>query len=129
MQKTLLMAALGLSVACAAANADDLSMPQKAQPQTAEEATPSVTTAVPAAAPASTILPGKGQTMAEVSKKFGQPRLKHAAVGGGQPKQPPITRWDYEGFSVFFEHSHVIDAVVPDRPAEIHHKDELKPAQ
>jgi hypothetical protein len=25
---------------------------------------------------------------------------------------PPITRWDYAGFSVFFEHDRVIDAVV-----------------
>jgi hypothetical protein len=128
MQKTLLLAALGLSVACAAANADDLTMPQTTQPQSAEEATPSASTAIPAAAPASIALPSKGQSMTEVVKKFGQPKLKHAAVGGGQPKQPPITRWDYEGFSVFFEHSHVIDAVVPDRPAELHHKDELKPA-
>jgi hypothetical protein len=123
MQKTLLMAALGLSAVCAAANADNLSMPQ-----TAEEAT-TVTMSVPAAAPSMPALPSKGQTMAEVSKKFGQPRIRHAAVGGGQPKQPPITRWDYGDFSVFFEHSHVIDAVVPNRPAEIHHKDELKPAR
>ena len=30
---------------------------------------------------------------------------------GGAPKHPPITRWDYEGFSVYFEHQHVIHAV------------------
>ena len=25
--------------------------------------------------------------------------------------KPPITRWDYDGFSVYFEHQHVIHAV------------------
>jgi hypothetical protein len=29
----------------------------------------------------------------------------------GRPGQPPITRWDYAGFAVFFEHDRVIDAV------------------
>ena len=32
---------------------------------------------------------------------------RHPTVG-----QPPITRWDYNGFAVFFEHDRVIDAVV-----------------
>jgi len=127
MQKTLLLAAATLLMASATAYADNLSMPETPQPQTAEEATPSVTTEIPAAAP-DIKLPGKGQTMAQVAKDFGEPKVKHPAVGGGQPRQPPITRWDYEGFSVFFEHSHVVDAVIPDHPSEIHHKDELKPA-
>jgi hypothetical protein len=128
MQKTLLLVALGLSMASSVAIADNLSMPQTSEPQTAEEATPSVSTKIPAAAPALINLPRKGQDMNQVSKQFGEPKVKHPAVGGGQPRQPPITRWDYEGFSVFFEHSHVVDAVIPDQPSEIHHKDELKPA-
>ncbi|MGH8505510.1 MAG: hypothetical protein ACRETM_06045 [Stenotrophobium sp.] len=121
MQKTLLVAALGLSVVCAAANADDLAMPQTPAPQNAE-------TTMPGTAPANVILPRKGQDMAEVAKEFGQPKLKHGAVGGSTPQQPPITRWDYPDFSVFFERSHVIDAVVPGQPPKIYHKDELKPA-
>ncbi len=110
-----------------AAYADNLSMPENAQPQTAEEATPSVTTAIPAAAPLIK-LPRKGQDMNLVAREFGEPKVKYPAVGGGQPRQPPITRWDYENFSVFFEHAHVVDAVIPDHPSEIHHKDELQPA-
>ena len=38
--------------------------------------------------------------------------MRHAPVGGGHPQQPPITRWDYPTFSVYFEHEHVVDAVL-----------------
>jgi hypothetical protein len=50
--------------------------------------------------------PKRGVTMTQVEAKFGAPATKHDAVG-----QPPITRWDYPGFSVFFEHDRVIHAV------------------
>jgi hypothetical protein len=50
--------------------------------------------------------PKRGVTMDEVEKRFGAPTTRHPAVG-----QPPITRWDYAGFSVFFEHDRVIHAV------------------
>ena len=50
--------------------------------------------------------PKRGSTMTEVEKHFGAPVEKHATVG-----QPPITRWDYAGFSVFFEHDRVIHSV------------------
>ncbi|MGH8140743.1 MAG: hypothetical protein ACREVV_21440 [Steroidobacteraceae bacterium] len=51
--------------------------------------------------------PKRGTTMSEVEKHFGAPAEKHPTVG-----QPPITRWDYAGFSVFFEHDRVIHSVV-----------------
>ena len=54
--------------------------------------------------------PKRGSTMSEVEKHFGAPVTRHATVGGA-PHQPPITRWDYNGFSVFFEHDRVIHAV------------------
>lgn len=59
-------------------------------------------------------MPARGQSMAQVEVRFGTPERKHAAIAGpGDSKHnPPITRWDYAGFSVYFEHSHVIDAVV-----------------
>lgn len=57
-------------------------------------------------------VPKRGLTMAEVEKHFGAPATRHPPVGGGSARQPPITRWDYTGFSVFFEHDRVIDAVV-----------------
>ena len=51
--------------------------------------------------------PKRGTTMDEVEKHFGAPVNRHPTVGA-----PPITRWDYSGFSVFFEKDRVIDAVV-----------------
>ena len=60
--------------------------------------------APPAAAPAT---PARGATMNAVEARFGAPSSRHAAVG-----QPPITRWDYPQFAVFFEHDRVIHAVI-----------------
>jgi hypothetical protein len=56
-------------------------------------------------------VPQRGSTMAQVEAKYGAPREKHAAVG-----KPPITRWDYESLSVYFENDRVIHAVVPGAP-------------
>jgi hypothetical protein len=57
-------------------------------------------------------VPKRGLTMGDVEKHFGAPVMRHPAVGGGSPHRPPITRWDYNGFSVFFEKDRVIDSVV-----------------
>lgn len=51
--------------------------------------------------------PARGASMAAVESRFGAPVTRHAAVG-----EPPITRWDYPQFSVFFEHDKVLHAVV-----------------
>jgi hypothetical protein len=56
--------------------------------------------------------PKRGLTMDEVEKHFGAPVTRHPTVGGSSQQQPPITRWDYSGFSVFFERDRVIDSVV-----------------
>jgi hypothetical protein len=53
--------------------------------------------------------PSRGMTMNEVSNKFGAPTSKIPAVGN-----PPITRWEYPGFVVYFEHDYVIHSVVAD---------------
>jgi len=50
--------------------------------------------------------PKSGTTMANVEKTYGMPAQRHEAVG-----QPPITRWDYPTFSVYFENDRVIHAV------------------
>jgi hypothetical protein len=50
--------------------------------------------------------PKAGASMTNVESAFGTPAEKHGAVG-----QPPITRWDYPGFSVYFEHETVIHSV------------------
>jgi hypothetical protein len=61
--------------------------------------------------------PKRGVTMGEVEKQFGAPVTRHPAVGGASPHRPPITRWDYNGFSVFFERDRVIDSVVTGQTA------------
>ena len=42
--------------------------------------------------------PARGMTMEQVAAKFGEPATKVPAVG-----QPPISRWEYPGFIVYFE--------------------------
>lgn len=51
--------------------------------------------------------PSRGMTMDEVAAKFGAPVTKVPAVG-----TPPISRWEYQGFVVYFEANHVIHSVV-----------------
>jgi hypothetical protein len=51
--------------------------------------------------------PHRGSTMAAVQGRYGEPSNRHAAVG-----DPPITRWDYPQFSVYFEHDRVLHAVL-----------------
>ena len=50
--------------------------------------------------------PSRGMSMDNVQAKWGQPRMKRNAVG-----DPPITRWEYDGFVVYFEYSNVIHSV------------------
>lgn len=56
-------------------------------------------------------LPRQGDSQQAVESRFGPPATRHPAVG-----QPPISRWDYPGFSVYFEHDRVIDSVRHPRP-------------
>jgi hypothetical protein len=51
--------------------------------------------------------PMRGMTMNQVSTKFGTPVTKIPAVG-----KPPISRWEYPGFTVYFETDRVIHSVV-----------------
>ena len=57
-------------------------------------------------------LPRRGSLMSEVERRFGAPTERHPAVGGNRPQHPPITRWVYPQFSVYFEHDHVVNAVL-----------------
>ena len=43
--------------------------------------------------------------------RFGEPAQTFAPVGGNKPQHPPITRWAYASFTVYFEHDKVIDIV------------------
>jgi len=51
--------------------------------------------------------PTRGMTQTSVESKFGSPVSVRAPVG-----EPPITRWEYKDFVVFFEYDRVIHAVV-----------------
>jgi hypothetical protein len=51
--------------------------------------------------------PNRGSSMATVQGHFGEPTHRHATVG-----DPPITRWDYPQFSVYFEHDRVLHSVL-----------------
>lgn len=61
-------------------------------------------TATQAAAPANA--PTNNMTMAKVRESVGEPESVLAGVG-----DPPITRWQYPGYVVYFEHDRVIISV------------------
>jgi hypothetical protein len=64
-------------------------------------------------------LPQRGMSMDAVRAKFGNPVTEHPAVPTNEgPLHPPITRWDYPGYSVFFENSTVLHSVVAHAQAE-----------
>jgi hypothetical protein len=50
--------------------------------------------------------PRSGMMMETVASTWGAPITRRNAVG-----DPPITRWDYPAFVVYFEHDHVIHTV------------------
>jgi hypothetical protein len=56
--------------------------------------------------------PSSGMSMDKVEAKYGAPSRRVPAVGGGSTAQPPITRWEYPGFTVYFENDRVVHTVV-----------------
>ncbi len=75
-----------------------------ALPSFADDAAPSAATA---GATAGGERPENGMKMDAVEARYGAPAARYPAVG-----QPPITRWDYPGFVVYFENDLVLHAVV-----------------
>lgn len=55
--------------------------------------------------------PTQGLSMDDVRARYGEPVAQFAPVGGGRPQHPPITRWQYDGYTVYFEHDKVIYSV------------------
>ena len=96
-----LLAGSGLAVT---ASADEIAMPQAAA-SIADTAPP----------------PPRGQTMARVRERLGEPSSRRGPVG-----QPPITRWNYPGMIVVFEHDRVISTVIPGAPPPLYHAEELR---
>jgi hypothetical protein len=71
---------------------------------------------------AAVTLPSRGSSMAQVQSRFGEPSQKLSPVSGPNARKfnPPITRWVYPTFEVYFEYNHVIDAVlIKSSPTEI----------
>lgn len=56
---------------------------------------------------AGVLRPTQGMSMSQVEQKFGAPETKVPAVG-----DPPISRWVYPEFEVFFEFDKVLHSVV-----------------
>ncbi|MGD8977364.1 MAG: hypothetical protein PVG91_07140 [Gammaproteobacteria bacterium] len=61
---------------------------------------------------ASDARPSRGMTMVRVERRFGAPTAKQAPVG-----DPPISRWQYGDFVVFFEYDRVLHSVERPRVA------------
>lgn len=72
--------------------------------EAAEEAAPEMATQP---SEFSVQLPGRGMSMETVLNRFGEAREIIPAVG-----EPPITKWIYNTFTVYFESEFVIHAVV-----------------
>lgn len=52
-------------------------------------------------------LPENGLTKSEVEQRYGRPNERRAPVG-----DPPISRWLYDDYSVYFERDLVIESVL-----------------
>jgi len=55
----------------------------------------------------SVIVPGNGMSMDQVTQRFGEPTERVGSIG-----DPPITRWVYESYTVYFEHDLVLHSVI-----------------
>lgn len=51
--------------------------------------------------------PHRGSSMTTVRSQYGDPAEEIPAVG-----EPPISRWVYPEYTVYFEYEHIIDVVV-----------------
>lgn len=51
--------------------------------------------------------PSRGMSMDQVANRYGQPLEKLGPVG-----DPPITRWVYADYTVYFEYKYVIHSVL-----------------
>lgn len=57
-------------------------------------------------------LPGNGISKAQVLQNWGEPVQQYSPVG-----EPPITRWRFDDYSVYFEYDRVISTVLHQQQA------------
>jgi hypothetical protein len=88
---TAFITALGIGAAPGAV-ADVVEMPP-------EQATPSIGSGI--------AVPQRGMAMERVAQSYGTPGEKIGPVG-----DPPISRWVYNDFTVYFEHHLVLHSVI-----------------
>ena len=90
-----------------------------ASPAVADSLETGATEAGATASPHRSTVAVHGLSQSQVRARFGEPEKRHAPVPAqGTRLNPPITRWDYDGFSVFFE-----------RDIAIHRVEHLKAAE
>jgi hypothetical protein len=100
---TLAAAVAGLALWSAPALGDDLNMvppPDLSKDQSKDQSRQE-----------SSARPSRGMSMENVEAKYGAPSRKVAPVGGASTNQPPIERWEYPSFTVYFEYRKVIHSV------------------
>jgi hypothetical protein len=56
-------------------------------------------------------LPARGTASSQVLQQLGEPTTRHPPSG-----EPPIARWDYADFSIYFENDRVLHCVLRHRP-------------
>ena len=94
----LLVPLIGLTLLVGAAGpvrADTVKMPLGQQPTSEED------------------VPRMGMKKTEVERQYGSPRGRKTPVG-----DPPISRWDYSNYSVYFEGNTVLHTVQRHRQAK-----------
>ncbi len=52
-------------------------------------------------------VPSRGMTKQAVESAFGEPNRRGSAIGN-----PPISRWEYDRFTVYFEDDRVLHSVI-----------------
>ena len=84
-----------LALSVTGVQAENLDMPAMDMPDTAK---PMITI--------NANLPTRGMDMESTQEQFGVPEIKVPAIG-----EPPISRWEYDGYTVYFEHEYVLHTV------------------
>lgn len=89
--------------------------PEPAVPATSSASPAATAVSTPSAAPVT--MPTRGMLMSQVEKQFGAPEQKLSAVPDpGTKLHPPITRWVYPQYVVYFEYNYVVHSVLKSQP-------------
>lgn len=94
-----------------------MSVASAPEPAPAATSASSAATVVSAPAAAPVNMPTRGMLMSTVAHEFGEPEQKLPAVPDpGTKLHPPITRWVYPQYVVYFEYNYVVHSVLKAQP-------------